>query len=158
MWTQLGLLQFPVWSHSVVLFNPGDQVGGERIEEYIGGGGQHLQRLMGMCGNRYCVLGRNGQALIAQILEEMEALAEGKRSSTSRVQHKRGGGEWRERAEGERLQLGMEKQTQRPTVLRTGEFTLSTHASHNTQFLTSFTQGSIQLFQRVELIKPLPSV
>ncbi|XP_035242501.1 GTPase IMAP family member 8-like isoform X1 [Anguilla anguilla] len=121
MCTHLGLLQFPVWTHSVVLFNPGDQLGAQSIEENIKGGGQYLQRLMEMCGNRYCVLGRDGQALIAQLLEEMEPLAEGRRSNTTQIQQKREGAEWKRREEGERFLVWMEKQTQKPTALHMAE-------------------------------------
>lgn len=128
-WTHLGHLQFPVWSHTEVLFNQGDQPGGKSTEEYIKGGGQYLQRLMGMCGNRYCVLGRDGQALLTQILEELEPLAEGRRSNTTQTQQMRGGRGRREREESERSPVWMEKQIQRSRVLSTGQFLLNTPAS-----------------------------
>ncbi|XP_066501058.1 GTPase IMAP family member 4 [Hoplias malabaricus] len=51
----LGILGFDVWKHTMVLFTWGDELRGKNIEEHISKSGEHLQKILDLCENRYHV-------------------------------------------------------------------------------------------------------
>ncbi|KAM3863926.1 GTPase IMAP family member 8-like [Diretmus argenteus] len=76
---QMGLLGERVWSHTVVLFTCGDQLGDRTIEELMEREGEALQWLVGKCGNRCHVFNnqhRGDGAHCAQVTRLLEKIEE----------------------------------------------------------------------------------
>ncbi|XP_071759219.1 GTPase IMAP family member 8-like [Centroberyx gerrardi] len=75
----MGLLSERVWSHAVVLFTCGDQLGDKTIDQYIESEGEALRWLVGKCGNRYHVFNKNrgDGAQVTELLEKIEEMVAG---------------------------------------------------------------------------------
>ncbi|XP_063049722.1 GTPase IMAP family member 8-like [Engraulis encrasicolus] len=73
----LELLGERVWNHTIVLFTHGDCLGDTPIEQYIESEGEHLQRLIEKCGNRYHVFNnerRDDHMQVTQLMEKIEEM------------------------------------------------------------------------------------
>lgn len=70
----ISLLSEDIWSHTIVLFTCGDQLGDTGIEQYIKSQGEHLRWLMEKCGNRYHLLNNQDRGDVGQVTELLEKI------------------------------------------------------------------------------------
>ncbi|XP_067117108.1 GTPase IMAP family member 8-like [Osmerus mordax] len=76
------LLSERVWSHTIVLFTHGDNLGDTTIEQHIQQQGKALQWLVEKCGNRYHVLNNRNSgddSQVSKLLDNMEEMVAGNR-------------------------------------------------------------------------------